>query len=45
MLDIDRSKKEFPKLRKACRYEKGGYCKLARNTCVTLNCPLPIKSE
>src|SRR3989337_3683526 len=23
---------EFSKLRKACRYEKGGYCKLAKNT-------------
>jgi DNA-binding transcriptional ArsR family regulator len=34
---------EFSKLRKACRYEKGGYCKLAKNTCMTQNCPLPIK--
>src|SRR3990170_307711 len=30
---------EFSKLKKACRYEKGGYCKLARNKCITQNCP------
>jgi hypothetical protein len=24
---------EFSKLKKACRYEKGGYCKLARDGC------------
>ena len=34
---------EFSRLKKACRYEKGGYCKLARDRCVTQNCPLPIK--
>ena len=34
---------EFSTLKKACRYEKGGYCKLARDRCVTQNCPLPIK--
>jgi predicted transcriptional regulator len=34
---------EFSKLKKACRYEKGGYCKLARDRCETKNCPLPIK--
>jgi predicted transcriptional regulator len=34
---------EFPKLKKACRYEKGGYCKLARDTCATQNCRLTIK--
>jgi predicted transcriptional regulator len=34
---------EFSKLKKACRYEKGGYCKLARDKCITQNCPLPIK--
>jgi len=28
-----------------CRYEKGGYCKLARDKCATQNCPLPIKSN
>jgi hypothetical protein len=36
---------EFSKLRKACRYEKGGYCKLAKNTCATQNCPLPMKPK
>ncbi len=36
---------EFSKLRKACRYDKGGYCKLAKNTCVTQNCPLIIKPK
>ena len=34
---------EFSKLKKACRYEKGGYCKLARDKCITKNCLLPIK--
>jgi len=34
---------EFSKLKKACRYEKGGYCKLARDRCAAQNCPLPIK--
>jgi predicted transcriptional regulator len=34
---------EFSRLKKACRYEKGGYCKLARDRCVAQNCPLPIK--
>jgi DNA-binding transcriptional ArsR family regulator len=34
---------EFSRLRKACRHEKGGYCKLAKDTCTTQNCPLPIK--
>jgi len=34
---------EFSKLRKACRYEKGGYCKLAKSTCMTQNCQLTIK--
>jgi predicted transcriptional regulator len=28
---------EFSKLKKACRYEKGGYCKLARDACATQN--------
>jgi len=36
---------EFSKLKKACRYEKGGYCKLARNTCATQNCQLTIKPK
>jgi predicted transcriptional regulator len=34
---------EFSKLKKACRYEKGGYCKLARDKCVTQNCRLIMK--
>lgn len=34
---------EFSKLKKACRYEKGGYCKLARDGCVTQNRRLIIK--
>jgi DNA-binding transcriptional ArsR family regulator len=34
---------EFSKLKKACRYEKGGYCKLARDRCATQNCRLTIK--
>lgn len=34
---------EFSKLKKACRYEKGGYCKLARDACRTQNCSLTIK--
>ena len=36
---------EFSKLKKACRYEKGGYCKLARNMCATQNCQLTIKPK
>jgi predicted transcriptional regulator len=34
---------EFSRLKKACRYEKGGYCKLARDRCITQNCRLIIK--
>jgi len=34
---------EFSKLKKACRYEKGGYCKLARDRYVTQNCRLIMK--
>jgi DNA-binding transcriptional ArsR family regulator len=34
---------EFSRLKKACRYEKGGCCKLARDRCVTQNCRLIIK--
>jgi predicted transcriptional regulator len=34
---------EFSSLKKACRYEKGGYCKLARDRCATLNCRLAVK--
>ena len=36
---------EFSRLKKACRYEKGGYCKPARDTCATQNCPLIIKPK
>jgi predicted transcriptional regulator len=36
---------EFSKLKKACRYEKGGYCKPARDTCATQNCPLIMKPK
>jgi len=34
---------EFSTLKKACRYEKGGYCKLARDRCATQNCRLTVK--
>lgn len=34
---------EFSKLNRACRYEKGGYCKLARDACTTQDCSLTIK--
>jgi predicted transcriptional regulator len=34
---------EFSRLKKACRYEKGGYCKMARDGCVAQNCRLIIK--
>ena len=34
---------EFSRLKKACRYEKGGYCKLARDRCATQNCRLITK--
>jgi len=36
---------EFSKLKKACRYEKGGYCKLAKDTCAAQNCQLTIKPK
>lgn len=36
---------EFPKLRKACRYEKGGYCKLVKDACKAQNCRLIIKPK
>ena len=36
---------EFSKLKRACRYEKGGYCKPARDTCATQNCPLIMKPK
>ena len=34
---------EFSRLNKVCRYEKGGYCKLARDRCITQNCRPIIK--
>jgi len=36
---------EFSKLKKACRYEKGGYCKFAKDTCATQNWQLTIKPK
>ena len=36
---------EFSKLKRACRYEKGGYCKPARDTCATQNCPLIMRPK
>ncbi|MGB9854189.1 MAG: hypothetical protein ACPLRY_05215 [Candidatus Bathyarchaeales archaeon] len=36
---------EFSKLKKACKYEKGGYCKLAKNACTNQNCRLIIKPK
>jgi len=34
---------EFSTLKKTCGYEKGGYCKLARDRYATQNCRLIIK--
>jgi len=36
---------EFSNLRKACRYEKGGYCKLVKDTCSAQNCKLVTKPK
>ena len=36
---------EFFKLKRICKYEKGGYCKLAKNTCTNQNCRLIIKPK
>jgi len=36
---------EFSKLKKVCKYEKGGYCKLAKNACTNQNCRLIIKPK
>ena len=36
---------EFSKLRKACRYKKGGYCKLVKNAYSAQNCKLIIKPK
>jgi predicted transcriptional regulator len=35
----------FSKLRKICKYEKGGYCKLAKNTCTNQNYRLIMKPK
>jgi len=34
---------EFSKLKKVCKYEKGGYCKIAKSACTNQNCRLIIK--
>jgi len=36
---------EFSNLRKACRYEKGRHCKLAKDACSAQNCRLIIKPK
>jgi len=36
---------EFMKLRRICRYEKGGYCKTKKGACSAMNCPLPVKPK
>ena len=36
---------EFSKLKRACRYEKGGYCKKIRNKCAPQNCLQILKNE
>jgi len=33
----------FQRLRKACRFEKGGWCKEVRNRCSPENCPLALR--
>jgi hypothetical protein len=35
----------FQKLRRLCRYEKGGYCKKIRNKCTPQNCLQILKNE
>jgi len=35
----------FSRLRHLCRFEKGGYCKEARNNCTPRNCPQIPKSN
>jgi DNA-binding Lrp family transcriptional regulator len=36
---------EFSTLKRACGYEKGGYCKLVRNACVIQSCRLTMKPK
>jgi hypothetical protein len=36
---------EFSKLKRACRYEKGGYCKPARDTCAIPKLPTNHKAK
>jgi len=35
----------FSTLKRACRYEKGGYCKPKRDNCRIENCPLIIEQK
>ena len=35
----------FERLRRACRFEKGGWCKEARGECAQDVCPLALKTE
>jgi len=35
----------FQRLRKACRFEKGGWCKEVRNRCSAENCPLTLRAK
>ena len=35
----------FERLRHACRFEKGGWCKKVRLDCAPGNCPLPLTAE
>jgi predicted ArsR family transcriptional regulator len=36
---------KFQKLKHACRFEKGGYCKEVKAKCVPEKCPLTIKTK
>lgn len=36
---------DFSTLERACRYEKGGYCKPKRDNCRMENCPLIMKQK
>jgi len=35
----------FQRLRHACRFEKGGWCKEAKSKCAPENCPLTFKTK
>ena len=35
----------FQRLRHACRFEKGGWCKEVRGNCAQENCPLTLKTK